>query len=98
MDKQQAKELIAEIGREQGYHVYEDNTQLQIYFERDKHGVAFKIVDSTHERARQENWLQVHQWECDDFGAALHSLRSLSDVVAFCQTLVTFSQIKARRL
>jgi hypothetical protein len=32
-----------------------------------------------------------------DWGPALHSLRTMGDVVAFCQTLITFSQIKSKK-
>jgi hypothetical protein len=101
MDRQLAKNLIRAIGTEYGYMVSgsEQDTEFDVYFARDKHGIAFQIKHSTHSSARDGGWLQVHHFEGEpaDWGPALHSLRSMGDVVAFCQTLITFSQIKSKR-
>lgn len=99
MDRVFAKKILLEIGDECGYIVHNGGSEIQIYFDRTKHGIAFQIKDSTHETARNEGWLQVHHWEGElsDFGPALHSLRSLADVLAFSQTLITFASIKSKR-
>jgi len=96
MDRAFAKKILLEIGDECGYTVHDGGSEIQIYFDREKHGIAFKIKDSTHKTAKNAGWLQVHHWEGDDWGPALHSLRSLADVLAFSQTLITFSSIKSK--
>lgn len=35
--------------------------------------------------------------EPEEWGVALHSLRSIGDVVGFCQVLMSFEKIKAKR-
>ncbi|EHR5764767.1 hypothetical protein HJ105_10720 [Vibrio parahaemolyticus] len=99
MDKQLAKDIMMSIGHEYGYEVYNGGSEIQIYFDRTRHGIAYQIKDSTHSKAREGNWLQVHQWEdeINDFGPALHSLRSMGDAIAFTQTLITFASIKSKR-
>lgn len=101
MDRQLAKNLIRAVGSEYGY-VVSDNAQdavFDVYLDREKHGVAFQIRHSTHQAAKEGQWLQVHHFEGEPavWGPALHSLRSIGDVVAFCQTLITFAQIKSKR-
>ncbi|MEO3736107.1 hypothetical protein [Shewanella baltica] len=101
MDRQLAKSLIRAVGHEYGYVVSGDDqdTEFDVYFDREKHGIAFQIKHSTHATARDGGWLQVHHFEGEpiSWGPALHSLRSMGDVVAFCQTLITFAQIKSKR-
>ncbi|MFL1802998.1 hypothetical protein ACJW8F_16625 [Plesiomonas shigelloides] len=100
MDKKLAKDVMMSIGHEYGYEVYDGGSEIEIYFAREKHGIAFKIKDSTHAKAKEGNWLQVHHWEGEsgEYGPALHSLRTMGDVIAFTQTLITFSNIKSKRL
>ncbi|WP_152446733.1 hypothetical protein [Dickeya chrysanthemi] len=101
MDRQLAKDLIRAVGKEYGYKVSGDleDAGFDVYFAREKHGIAFQIRHSTHPSAQDGGWLQVHHYEGEpaDWGPALHSLRTIGDVVAFCQTLMTFSQIKSKR-
>ncbi|WP_162629652.1 hypothetical protein [Aeromonas caviae] len=101
MNRQLVKNLIRSIGEEYGYEVSgnETDAEFDVYLAREKHGIAFKIKNSTHDSARQGGWLQVHHYEGEpaNWGPALHSLRTMGDVVAFCQTLITFAQIKSKR-
>lgn len=101
MDKALAKKLILQIGKEFGYQTEGQETDpvIYVYFDRSKHGIAFQIKNSTHSRATEEGWLQIHHFEGEpeEWGPALHSLRTMGDVVAFCQTLITFDQIKSKR-
>lgn len=99
MNKELAKKLMMEIGHEYGYEVYDGGSTIEVYFDRAKHGIAFKIKESTHPVAKEEGWLQVHHWEgeSEEYGPALHSLRTMGDVIAFTQTLITFSQVKSKR-
>ncbi|UGA52598.1 hypothetical protein [Dickeya fangzhongdai] len=101
MDRNLAKNLIRTIGKEYGYKVSGrlEDTDFDVYFARERHGIAFQIRHSTHSSAQDGGWLQVHHYEGEpeDWGPALHSLRTIGDVVAFCQTLITFSQIKSKR-
>jgi len=99
MNKELAKKVMMEIGHEYGYEVYEGSSTIEVYFDRAKHGIAFQIKESTHPTAKEEGWLQVHHWEgeSEEYGPALHSLRTMGDVIAFTQTLITFSQVKSKR-
>ncbi|MEE4461361.1 hypothetical protein V2S84_04325, partial [Azotobacter chroococcum] len=98
MDRSLAKRLILEVGHQYGYETSgtESDSVIYVYFDRSKHGIAFQIRNSTHARATEEGWLQIHHFEGEpeEWGPALHSLRTIGDVVAFCQTLITFDQIK----
>ncbi|NMT18503.1 hypothetical protein HKA99_29615, partial [Vibrio parahaemolyticus] len=53
MDKQLAKEIMMSIGHEYEYEVYDGGSEIQIYFDRTKHGIAYQIKDSTHPKARE---------------------------------------------
>ena len=101
MKKEIAKRLILDIGYEYGYQTEgtENDSTIYVYFDRAKHGIAFQIKNTTHPRASEEGWLQVHHYEGEpeEWGPALHSIRSMGDAVAFCQTLIAFSQIKSKR-
>lgn len=101
MDRLLAKNLIRAVGKEYGYIVTGDveDAEFDVYFDREKHGIAFQIRHSTHSTAQEGGWLQVHHYEGEPtyWGSALHSLRSIGDVVAFCQTLISFYQIKSKR-
>ncbi|MDH0353428.1 hypothetical protein [Morganella sp. GD04133] len=101
MNRSLAKKLIRTIGEEYEYTVSgnAEDTVFDVYFKREKHGIAFQIRHSTHPSAQEGKWLQVHHYEGEpeNWGPALHSLRSMGDVVAFCQTLISFSQIKSKR-
>ncbi len=101
MDIKLAKKLIRTVGSECGYTVSgkpSDNS-FDVYFDRNRHGVAFQIKHSTHPKAEKNGWLQVHHYEGEpeEWGVALHSLRSIGDVVGFCQVLISFEKIKAKR-
>ncbi len=45
MDKQLAKEIMMSIGHEYEYEVYDGGSEIQIYFDRTKHGIAYQIKD-----------------------------------------------------
>lgn len=101
LDRDLAKKLIRAVGNEFKYEVSgkHSDAEFDVYLDREKHGIAFQIRHSTHPSAQDGGWLQVHHFEGEPatWGPALHSLRSIGDVVAFCQTLITFSQIKSKR-
>ncbi len=101
MNRNLAKKLIRAIGEECGYTVSGKSTDncFDVYIDREKHGIAFQIKHSTHARAEENGWLQVHHYEGEPegWGPVLHSLRTIGDTVAFCQTLITFEKIKAKR-
>lgn len=102
LDRDLAKGLIRAVGAEYDYRVSGDleDSVFDVYFAREKHGIAFQVRHSTHPSAQEGQWLQVHHYEGEPaaWGPALHSLRTMGDVVAFCQTLIGFSQIKSKRL
>ena len=85
-------ETIKQVALEQGYEV-EDN-----YIYLDKYNaVAYSIFENS------SGYIQVHQWEYvnDDkdgrYGRAVYSIRSISDVVRFCDVLVASAMLRARR-
>ena len=61
------------------------------------HHVAYLVKENS------SGYLQVHQWEnvneneSGEWGRAVYSLRSISDVIQFCSILLSSTQIYARR-
>jgi hypothetical protein len=81
---------------EHGYNVEKNGSSLSIYVDA-RHAAAFHI------KLNSANYLQVHQWEDaandgeGDYGRAVYSLRSYSDVVEFCNVLMASARLRARR-
>lgn len=95
MDINKLKEIIKESAKENNYHIDGGETTFQIYKDQ-YHSVAFKIIENN------AGYLQVHQWEetddeDGDYGRAIYSLRNLSDVVEFCNIMISSVKIMARR-
>ena len=84
--------IIRGVADEQGYEL--EGSELYI----DKYNaVAFAIYEN------DSGYLQVHQWEYVNdegkgrYGRAVYSLRDVSDVVQFCNVLISSSNIRAKR-
>lgn len=75
-----------------------EGTQNEFTIDVNKyHHVAYLV------KINSSGYLQVHQWENanenanGEWGRAVYSLRSLSDVINFCSILLISTQIYARR-
>ena len=65
-------------------------------------GVRFSGVKNDKARRMGSNYIEVSQWEGENeesggYGRGVYSLRSYSDVVQFCNILLSSSNIRARR-
>ena len=94
MENEKQKELIKEVAKEHGYQIDGGETVFEIYTDQ-WHSVAFQIKENS------AGYLQVHQWEEDDddgqYGRAIYSLRTLSDVIRFCHILISSLNLRAKR-
>mgnify|MGYP000267585855 CR=1 FL=1 len=88
--------IIKEVSEESGFSVDGNVNSFMIDVDR-YHSVAYYVQQNN------SGYLQVHQWEYNnttgdgDWGRAIYSLRSLSDVVSFCSIILISSQLYARR-
>lgn len=88
--------LIKKIAEEQGYEIEGSDKQFYISIEH-WNAVAYKITENS------VGYLQVHQWEEDSedengcYGRAVYSLRTVTDVVQFCNVLLASASIRAKR-
>jgi len=96
MDNSTLAVLIKEIGDEQGYEIDGTGNSFEIYLDK-WNAVHFSISENT------AGYLHVNQWEASPenedggFGRAVYSLRSASDVVQFCNILISSAALRAKR-
>jgi hypothetical protein len=94
MDSQKGIKIIKEVAKENNFELSSGEKYFEVY--KDKHhSVSFRIS------LNNANYLQVHQWEEDEgeghYGRCIYSLRSLNDVIKFCNLLIISSDIRAAR-
>ncbi|KUI97777.1 hypothetical protein [Vibrio sp. MEBiC08052] len=85
-------ELVKTVAIEQGYEVEGSQIYLDKY-----NSVDFSLCEN------DSGYLQVHQWEYTNdegegrYGRAVYSLRNITDVIQFCNILISSSNIRAKR-
>lgn len=96
MDIEQVFDFIESVAEDCGYSCYRWSTLLEIDHSA-WHSVAYKI------KKNSSGYLQVHPWEnMDDngnyeYGRAIYSLRTMSDVAKFCALLVQSNEMRAKK-
>ncbi len=97
MDFDKLIEIIKEVAREQGYEMTNGDRKFQVYIDK-YHAVAFEVWANA-----SSGYIQIHQWEggetesAGNYGRGVYSLRSYSDVVQFCNIMMSSAAIRARR-
>ncbi|MDQ6961927.1 MAG: hypothetical protein Q9M28_05285 [Mariprofundaceae bacterium] len=90
-------QTIQDIATEQEYSIAnEDNLKFQIFIDR-WNAVAYQIWNN-----KSSGYIEVSQWEGNSedestYGRGVYSLRSFSDVIHFCNILISSASIRARR-
>jgi hypothetical protein len=91
------KDIIKKVALENKY-IVGDGTKLFIVQYDDKwNAVDFRILENA------DGYLEVHQYEekreeePERYGRAVYSLRTISDVILFCELLINSVTIRARR-
>ena len=88
--------FIVKVADEQGFEIRGKGATKRLYIDK-HHAVAFEL------KINRVGFLQAHQWECgasgDDgeYGRAVYSIRSYSDVAQFCVILLASSNLRAKR-
>lgn len=93
MDLELALKLIKTISEESGYVIdSEGSNQFEIYQEQ-WHGSAYWV------QINSSGYVEVSPWESkeESYDRALYSLRSMSDVIQFCNILVQGEELRAKR-
>jgi hypothetical protein len=91
-NKALALRVIKAIAKELGYEVTAGARDFEITSSL-WHSVAFRIFV-------QQGYIAVSPWEdkgSGSYGRAIYSLRSMEDVMQFCQILICSSSIRAKR-
>lgn len=89
-------QFVVDVAREQGY-IVEDYGSAYTFYVKAHHAAYF------HVKINSSKYLQVHQFEAEadkgegDYGRAVYSLRSYSDVAEFCNVLMSSARLRARR-
>lgn len=97
MDFEKHIEIIKQVAKEQGYEMTNGDRKFQVYIDR-YNAVAFEVWANS-----SSGYIQVHQWEVGDtedtskYGRCVYSLRDYSDVVHFCNIMMSSAAIRARR-
>jgi hypothetical protein len=90
-------QIIQNVASENNYEIENPRNQtFQIYIAC-WNAVAFQVFNNT-----SSGYIEVAQWEGESeesgrYGRGIYSLRSYSDVVQFCNILLSSSNIRARR-
>lgn len=86
-------ELIKAVAIERGYKVTAQDKNFEIYTES-VNKIAFQVLV-----ASSSGYIQIHLWDegANDYGHAVYSLRELSDVIQFCNIMISSLSISARR-
>ncbi len=97
MDFDKLVEIIKQVANEQGYEITNGDRKFQVYIDK-YNAVAFEVWANS-----SSGYIQVHQWEAGDtegtgkYGRGVYSLRNYSDVVHFCNIMMSSAAIRARR-
>ena len=97
MDFDKLDEIIKQVATEQGYEITEGYRKFEVYIDR-YNAVAFEVWANT-----SSGYIQVHQWESSEkegagkYGRGVYSLRDFSDVIHFCNIMISSAAIRARR-
>jgi hypothetical protein len=91
--------LIEDVAGENEYVCERFERGLRFYFDREVFAQHYTV--EAYKSDHDATWLKVSvaakQDASEDNGATVYSLRSVSDVVKFCQTLIIANEIKAKR-
>ncbi len=96
MDIKKGMDIIKVVSEEQGFEIEGDGKEFSITKDQ-WHSVAFLVKENS------AGYLQVHQWEDikdledGDWGRAVYSLRSITDVIQFCNIVKMSVEIHAKR-
>ncbi|WP_392552939.1 hypothetical protein RHO14_03480 [Orbus wheelerorum] len=89
--------IIKDVATAQNYEITGSDKEFDVCIER-WNAVSFLI------RENGSGYLEVHQWEPipgikshGQYGRAVYSLRSVSDVIQFCSIMISSSAIRAKR-
>lgn len=97
MDFDKLVEIIKQVATEQNYEITEGSRKFKVYIDR-HNAVAFEIWANS-----SSGYIQVHQWEerenegDSQYGRSVYSLRNYSDVIHFCNIMISSTLIRARR-
>ncbi|NOS89803.1 MAG: hypothetical protein HOP34_14915 [Methylococcaceae bacterium] len=98
MDFNKLIDIIKEVANEQGYEITDGGRKFEVYIDR-YNAASFEVWANS-----SSGYIQVHQWEFGDnvestgkYGRGVYSLRSYSDVVHFCNIMMSSAAIRARR-
>lgn len=85
--------IIKTVSKEQKYKIEEHGESKLIVWLGKHHGVDFELS------VNSSGYIQCNQWDEqeEDYGRAIYSLRSQSDVIHFCNTLISSAEIRAKR-
>ncbi|PHR58997.1 MAG: hypothetical protein COA44_02280 [Arcobacter sp.] len=82
--------IIKEVARENGFKITDGTSSFQIFKDR-VHPESFKVQ-------KKNDDLLIYQWEDEDYGKnCIYSLRSLNDIVKFCNVLIASTDIRGGR-
>jgi hypothetical protein len=96
MELKTALELIENIAKEHNYHMEQIESNFwEAYIDRD-HGIAYGIS------CNQSGYINIRHWEGKQYGdgqygRSIYSLRTIKDVVKFCNIMVSSEEIRAKR-
>ena len=96
-EQEQWCKIIQDVANEQNYEIENpDYRKFQIFIDR-WNAVAFQVFNNT-----SSGYIEVSQWEGESeedagYGRGVYSLRSMSDVIEFCNILIASANIRARR-
>jgi len=97
MDFEKLVEIIKQVAIEQNYEISAGDRKFEVYIDN-HNAVAFEVLANS-----SSGYIQVHQWEGGDspstgkYGRGVYSLRNYSDVVHFCNVMMSSAAIRARR-
>lgn len=90
MDMELGISMIKEVAIENDFKVTDGNSSFEIYKDR-VHPESFRVQ-------KKNDDLLIYQLENEDFGKnCIYSLRSLNDIVKFCNVLISSTDIRGGR-
>ncbi len=90
--------IIQKVASEQDYEIENpENRKFYIHIDR-WNAVAYQVWNNT-----SSSYIEVAQWEGNSeedatYGRGVYSIRSYSDVIHFCNILISSAEIRARRM
>ncbi len=83
-------QTIREVANNNKFKTTDGEKNFEIYKDR-VHSESFKIKINSH------GYIQVHEWEDENYGRCIYSLRTFNDIINFCNILITSTNIRAGR-